>query len=150
MSSCWEKPLSRHVTRVRPAELRRICPAPAGWTKFSCGASGLRNCAVSGPHPQDGLNSVVARPVCGAAPDQARTRRTNSIQLCASSLRNCPAQLPRIRSATAVRTVIDQSYRQVWRKVGADLHNECDCCANQLIRGRIWHRSNCCLGRLLG
>ncbi|CAL8374011.1 unnamed protein product [Gadus morhua 'NCC'] len=83
-----------------------------GWTKFSCGASGLRNCAVSGPHPQDGLNSVVARPVCGAAPDQARTRRTNSIQLCASGLRNCPAQLPRIRSATAVRTVIDQSYRQ--------------------------------------
>ena len=26
---------------------------------------------MSGPHPQDGLNSILARPVCAAAPDQA-------------------------------------------------------------------------------
>ena len=107
--------------RVRSAQLARIRSTPVGRTQFNCGAYGLRYSRGSGPHPPGGLNSVVARMVCAAAPDRRRTRRTD----CHS-----------------------RSYRQVWRRVGADLHIECDCCANLLIRKRTWHRCKCCLGNV--
>nr|XP_055048146.1 uncharacterized protein LOC129433555 [Misgurnus anguillicaudatus] len=74
---------------------------------------------TSSPHPPGGFNAVVARLVGAAAPDQPRTRRTDCHSVC---------------------------NRQVWRRVGADLYSECDCCVNLLIRKRIWHRCKCCLG----
>ena len=85
----------------------------------SCGASGLRSSRGSGPHPPGELDSVVARLVCAAAPDRCRNRRTEyHNQKCYRGL------------------------AQIWCRSAY----ECDCCANLVIRKRIWHRCKCCLG----